>query len=199
MSLFGEHGYESTSVGQIQRECGLAAGSGALYKHFGSKHEVLAEGIRRYVADLDKNRVDFTAALPRDPRAALQAISLATTESLHGDRDIVRVSLRDLEPYPDLLSELWDGVTTSVYQATTRWIAEHDHRAGSPTGPGVADPEATAAVLMGALTYFPILQALIDRTPGGVDQQRFMSAWVEIVLAVLGIEGNQALRSTKDD
>ncbi|GAB4931234.1 hypothetical protein MAHJHV33_48350 [Mycobacterium avium subsp. hominissuis] len=38
-------GYAATSVADIQRESGLAPGSGALYKHFGSKRELLEAAV----------------------------------------------------------------------------------------------------------------------------------------------------------
>ena len=38
---FAAKGYAATSVADIQRASGLAPGSGALYKHFASKRELL--------------------------------------------------------------------------------------------------------------------------------------------------------------
>ena len=37
ITLFAHQGYEATSIADIQRACGLAPGSGALYKHFSCK------------------------------------------------------------------------------------------------------------------------------------------------------------------
>jgi AcrR family transcriptional regulator len=47
MRLFGEQGYQGTSVAQIEAAAGLAPGSGALYHHFRSKEELLEAGIDR--------------------------------------------------------------------------------------------------------------------------------------------------------
>jgi AcrR family transcriptional regulator len=46
--LFGEKGYHGTSVRDISNEVGILAGS--LYSHISSKHELLAEILRRYSA-----------------------------------------------------------------------------------------------------------------------------------------------------
>ena len=70
MRLFGERGYDATSVADIQVACGLTAGSGALYKHFTSKRELLAEGIHRYVEAMKKSASELIPSLPADPRAA---------------------------------------------------------------------------------------------------------------------------------
>jgi len=53
MRLFSSRGFEATSVSQIEAAAGLAAGSGALYRHFKSKDELLAAGIDR---QLDRRR-----------------------------------------------------------------------------------------------------------------------------------------------
>src|SRR5882757_8238553 len=53
MRLFSTKGFEATSVSQIEAAAGLAAGSGALYRHFKSKDALLAAGIDR---QLDRRR-----------------------------------------------------------------------------------------------------------------------------------------------
>jgi AcrR family transcriptional regulator len=47
MRLFSAKGFEATSVSQIEAAAGLAAGSGALYRHFKSKDALLDAGVDR--------------------------------------------------------------------------------------------------------------------------------------------------------
>lgn len=181
MALFGERGYDATSVADIQLACGLAAGSGALYKHFPSKQALLAEGVRRYVASVEKSRAGLMEILPDDPRQALEMIAHAVTAAMAGDGPVIRVVLRDLERFPDLLAELWDGLLASLYVEVANWLrAQHDR--GRIT---ITDPAATAAVLLASLTYYRILEALIARTPGDVDLPAFLVAWVDSAAATL--------------
>jgi hypothetical protein len=53
LKLFSSKGFEATSVSQIEAAAGLAAGSGALYRHFKSKNALLDAGIDR---QLDRRR-----------------------------------------------------------------------------------------------------------------------------------------------
>jgi AcrR family transcriptional regulator len=53
MRLCSAKGFEATSVSQIEAAAGLAAGSGALYRHFKSKDALLDAGIDR---QLDRRR-----------------------------------------------------------------------------------------------------------------------------------------------
>src|SRR5271163_4086955 len=53
MRLFGQQGYQATSITQIEAAAGLTPGSGALYHHFKSKEALLEAGIDR---QLDRRR-----------------------------------------------------------------------------------------------------------------------------------------------
>jgi AcrR family transcriptional regulator len=89
--LFAEHGYEGTSLDQVQRRAGLSRG--ALYHHFSSKHAL-------FEATLDALEADIAAALARsaaaegDPLDRLRAGSLAWLD-LARDPAIRRIALLD--------------------------------------------------------------------------------------------------------
>lgn len=187
MRLFGAQGYDTTSVADIQVACGLTAGSGALYKHFPSKQALLAEGIRRYVADLERSGTGLMEVLPDDPWVALQMIGEAVLEAMASDGPVIRVALRDLEQFPELLAELWDGLLGALYLELADWLRSQQI-AGRVE---VSDPTATAAVLLASLTYYRILDALIGRTPGGVDVSAYLSAWIDSAAATLHLQGSK--------
>jgi AcrR family transcriptional regulator len=187
LRLFAEHGYDATSVADIQLASGLTAGSGALYKHFSSKQELLAEVVRRYISELEKSRAGLMEVLPDEPRAALRMIATAVSDAMASDRPGIRVALRDLEQFPELLTELWDGVLGALYSEMATWLTAQ--RSGGRIK--VKDPAATAAVLLASLTYYRILDALIDRTPGDIDASTYLSAWVDSAVATLQVQGTQ--------
>src|SRR5947208_14557073 len=72
MRLFGERGYDATSVAEIERSAGLTPGAGGLFHHFRTKEEVLVAGIDRHLARLEAVRQIRGAVPPLgDLRAAL--------------------------------------------------------------------------------------------------------------------------------
>jgi AcrR family transcriptional regulator len=181
MRLFADRGYAATTVADIQTACGLAAGSGALYKHFPSKQALLEAGVRRYVADLEERRAGFVQALPDDPAEALQLIANAVTGAMAGDRSIIRITMRDLEAFPALLDLLWQGLLGALYFELADWLSAQAAR-GQVT---VRDPRATAAVLVASLTYPAVLEALLGHRPGDVDTATYLEAWVDSATATL--------------
>lgn len=181
MRLFAERGYGATTVADIQTTCGLAAGSGALYKHVASKEALLEAGVHRYVADLEGRRVGFVDALPEDPGQALQQMAAGVVEAMAEDRSIIRITMRDLQAFPDLLDAIWRGLLGALYCELTEWIT-----AQAALGRVTAtDPAATAAVLVASLTYPTVLDALTGHRPGDVDPVSYLRAWVDTATATL--------------
>lgn len=178
--LFSERGYATTTIADIQTACGLAPGSGALYKHFASKQALPEVVVRRYVTELDERGVGFVDGLLDDPEEALQQIAVAVAHAMAGDRSIIRITMRDLEDFPELLDMLWQGPLGALYQELADWVGVQVELGRV----AATDPAATAAVLGASLTYSAVLGALIGRRPGEVAHLR---AWVQMSVAVLSI------------
>jgi AcrR family transcriptional regulator len=181
--LFAERGYAATAVADVQVACGLTGGSGALYKHFPSKRALLDAVVRRHLDTMTRGAHHVANSAPDDPRAFLRVLGDAALRGIERDRDLLRIIFRDLDFFPELLEEIWDGVLDTLYRGLTVWLEDQQ-------GTGrvhVDDPAATSAVLLASLTYYQILESLIGRVPGGIDRDRYLDAWVEHAATSLGI------------
>lgn len=179
--LFARNGYAATSVADIQMASGLTGGSGALYKHFRSKRELLAAVIDTHITTMRVSSQWFTDDVPDDLIEALRATAHAVWKAMQRDRQALRVMLRDLDEFPDLLETVWTEVREQVYDTFTGWLDDQAQRGAVRS----IDPAATAAVLLASLTYYPILDTLIGHHPGDIEAERFMEAWVHHALATL--------------
>ncbi|MFC4014497.1 TetR/AcrR family transcriptional regulator [Nonomuraea purpurea] len=172
--LFSTKGYAATSVADIQAACGLTTGSGALYKHFPSKRALLEEAVRRNLETI-AGRAAAETSPGESGRQALEGMARVVWEVIETDRDLIRIMLREFDGFPDLFERMWQGVLASVYAQGAVWI-----RAQRELGRVRADdPEATAAVLLASLTYYPLLRIMIGHTPGDLDPERFLAAWLD--------------------
>ena len=179
--LFAERGYAATSVADIQQACGLTGGSGALYKHFPSKRALLEEVIGVHLSTMREGNKLFLGQVPDDLEQALRFLADAMWTSMRRDRDILRVTLRDLDDFPDLLDRVWTELKANVYDAFAGWLASQADRGTVH----VDDPEASAAVLLSSLTYPAILNTLIGHTPGDLDAARYRAAWIQHAISSL--------------
>ena len=182
--LFATRGYDATSVADIQAACGLNPGSGALYKHFPSKAALLEAAVHDNLSRLTARTAETAdTRLPDDPRAALRVLADVVWAFMAADRDLIRLMIREFTGFPELFEQMWQGVVATVYRRGTEWITTLRDQGRTP----VTDPEATAAVLVASLTYYPILDVLIGHTPGDLAPDRFLAAWLDHAVAALDL------------
>jgi AcrR family transcriptional regulator len=176
LALFARQGYSATSVADIQEACGLSPGSGALYKHFPSKKALLQEATRRHVEQMGAVRDEYDRTRPSDTRSALRQGAEQIWASIDDNSQLLRVMFREPEALEDMIDELWSAVAANAYQRTAQALSTARDAGVSH----VEDPEATSTVLLAALAYLPIVQLLIQRTPGKLDADRFREAWLRL-------------------
>lgn len=169
-------------MADIQVACGLTAGPGALYKHFPSKGALLEAAVQRNLELMALRNRETVAEAPADPREALRLMASVVWSVIEGDRDLIRIMLREYHGFSELFERMWQSVIATLYREAAQWIRAQ--------GADVADPEATAAVLISSLTYYPLLNILIGRTPGDLEADRLLDAWVEH--AVRSLEAGSA-------
>jgi AcrR family transcriptional regulator len=177
MRLFAERGYERTSIADIQAAAGLAPGSGALYKHFRSKEAVLAAGMDDFVEGAERAR-ELIRTVPGPAEDALGVLARAAMQMLQDDRDVLRIVHRELEQFPALRDEVRERRMQTTYAAIADWLRDRAARGELR----VEDPEATAAVLLGGLTSYKVFQALLGEPPARLDDERFVLAWLRVML-----------------
>ena len=184
--LFARQGYAETSVADIQRACGLRPGSGALYRHFSSKRELLEAAIRRYVDRLAEDRKRFDMAPGDSTEQVLRRAATLIWDGIDDNAMLLRVVFSE-PSFPKLADELWSAITDNAYgrfATTLRAATEADVLR-------LADPEATAAVLVASLAYYPMVRLLIGHTPGEINRDRYLEAWVSHAHALV----RQAVRA----
>jgi AcrR family transcriptional regulator len=154
LRLFGERGYEKTSVEEIARRAGLAVGG--FYQHFRSKRQLLIALMDELVERL--SRLELRVSTAGHPRAAVHALISAAF-----DRD-----LRYLGAY-----RAWEEAVLSDRELATRHRALHAWTTGRVTSvfaalqrlPG-ARPGVDIAPLARAMdTFFWSLLARAVRMP----------------------------------
>jgi AcrR family transcriptional regulator len=180
MRLFGEQGYTKTTIAEIERAAGLSPGSGALYRHFRSKDELLAEGVRTTIAengdllavlgDATGGRRPLTERLARLARAGIRR--------LDQERDLNRIIVRDLAAFPELMQQVRVGEMRRIHEATAHWLRLQDDVAEQ-------DWDALAVVLVGALSHYWLLRDVFGEHPSGLDEDRFVASFVTVAEALL--------------
>lgn len=166
ISCFAERGFAATTIADIERAAGLTPGAGGTYRDFPSKRAILDAVIEAMVGVPDDE-----LAPPHDDLEATAHASLA-----YMGHDVMRTFFRDLGRFP----EHRDRIVARLVSGPSRIVSGRIARQ-NPT----IDAEAAAAVMLGSLINFRIIETLIGPGRNGVDQQRFVSTWADIYRLML--------------
>jgi AcrR family transcriptional regulator len=178
-TLFAERGYHGTSVGDIEAAVGLSPRSGALYKHFDSKRDVLVAAMSDQARAVD----EFDALLPTegDLEAELRTIARWGLAELARERDLVRIVAKEGDRFPEIAREFHDTIVRRGVGAGTAWLRGWAQR----TGARIEDPEALASYMLASLVGYSLQELLFGRPPADVAEDRFLDEWVKGTSAVM--------------
>jgi len=179
MALFAERGYAATTVADIERTAGLTPRASGMYRHFGSKQAVLEAGIADEVHQLqDLHAIDEGEAKHLPLRDWLTVIGRVGLVQLANQRALIRVLYRDLEAFPVLLEAVKEGLIRSGYRDFAGRLRARQDRGEVRAD---LDVDVAAALVVGALVNHGVLVAMLDEPPAGVDEDRLLAAWVDMV------------------
>lgn len=176
LALFASRGYAATSTAEIQKACGMSPGSGALYRHFRSKSEVLRAALRRGLDRMRTSQAWRQATTPTERLDALSSVAEAAQRTVTDNADLIRLMLHEPDAVPDIVDELWGHNLALAHQIMGQALRSSAEDAGTE----IEDPEAISAVLLAALSYVPVIEVLLGRTPGDMDPGRFRAAWLRL-------------------
>ncbi|MEU0695694.1 TetR/AcrR family transcriptional regulator [Streptomyces niveus] len=186
MRLFGELGYTATTISKIEGASGLSPGSGALYKHFRSKKDILSFGLRERIRKRDALTTLLRTEVPAtDPRALLRAVARSGLERLAYERDVNRILVRDLAAFPELLEEFRTAEVARNHAALTQLLQA---QATAHATPGVPDTDwsAVAAILQDALSHYWLMADIYGGVhPTGVTEDAYLDTLTDLALALV--------------
>jgi len=164
LDVFADEGFNGTTITEIERRVGLAAGTGSLYRHFPSKEALLRAAVER--------EVKLRRAEMEQARAELQAISdpleRRTQEFKQMLRDIrrfdrlYRLMLNEGDRVPELREAIWSALQTPVREQPT-------------------EQDAITAIAMAALGGYHLFSIMQGRPFNNVSQDQFIRTLIALV------------------
>lgn len=158
----------------------MSPGSGALYRHFRSKSDVLRAALRRGLDRMRTSPAWRQATTPTERSDALASVAEAAQRTITDNADLIRLMLHEPDAARDMVDELWVHNLVLAHQIMGQALRASAEDAGSE----IEDPEAISAVLLAALSYVPVIEVLLGRPPGDMDPDRFRAAWLRLSRAV---------------
>ena len=179
--LVAQQGYDAASVGAIERAAGLAPRSGALYKHFKGKDELLRAAIEREMRAVDELDAVVEMLPLGDLRAELTFLARWNLSSLARRAELNRLVHREAHRLPpELLEQLYEHLVDRPYARIVRWLqTRYETLDAQPP-----DLYPIALILTQTMSAYRSLQETFGRVPDGIDDERYIAAWVDVALSV---------------
>jgi AcrR family transcriptional regulator len=179
--LFAERGYRGTSVGDIEAAAGLSPRSGALYKHFPSKRAVLEAVMAEHTEAVERIRGQLELMPLGDLRAELTLIARWSLAELRREHELTRIVMKEGDRFPELAAAFRDAIVVRGHRAAAEWVAAYTARHGVEA----VDAQAFGSLVVDALVGYTLEELLFGPHPTGVDEDRFIAAWVQATEATV--------------
>jgi AcrR family transcriptional regulator len=185
MKLFAAEGYAQTSVGAIEQGAGLAPRSGALYQYFEGKEDVLRQAVDRELAHLDSLQQALDMLPLGDLKAELTFLARWNLSSLEQRSDLLGFLRRDAAGFPELAQEIHERMTAKPLEQVAGWI----DRLAADAGAEPFDSQALALIMVESLSAYWLMRQGPGRVPGDLNNERFISTWVDLGLTYARAKG----------
>jgi AcrR family transcriptional regulator len=177
--LFGRQGYRAVGIDTLLARAGVAKMT--LYKHFGSKEELIAAVLTQVGEEINATLARRLAATPRDGGQPVLAVFDWLADAVRAPDFHGCLFIKAASEYPDP-GDLPRQAAVTFKQACRSLLAGLCREAGAP------DPERLAGELQ-LLMEGTLVMAFLQRNPQAADEARRAAARL---LAVEGIPGMPA-------
>ncbi|HEX7323452.1 MAG TPA: TetR/AcrR family transcriptional regulator [Mycobacterium sp.] len=181
MRLFGEQGYQATSVAQIEAAAGLAPGSGALYHHFKSKEALLDAGIDRQLDRRSAMR-DIRALFAGlgDLRSELILLGRYILTVLDEETHLLQIASRIPSGQSARLNDAYAALFDGLYAEFGDWLR------GS--APGITEQAATtiSTVAVNALLGRRATSTLFRTPVVDTSDEQYLAEWTAMLAGRIG-------------
>jgi hypothetical protein len=89
--------------------------------------------------------------------------------------------MKEGDRFPEIAEAFHEAIVRRGHRLAAERLAHHAREAGRP----LADPDAVASVSVDSLVGYTLQEVLFGPAFAGVDDERFLGAWVEATLAMI--------------
>ena len=183
MRLFSDKGFEATSVSQIESAAGLAAGSGALYRHFRSKDALLAAGIDR---QLDRRTAmgDIRALFAGlgDLHSELTVLGRYLLSVIDQESELLQIAARTPAGLSDRLDTAYAALVEGLTAELDGWMENWSPDLGAP------ERQVVSAIGVNSLLGARFAANLFRRSDTQVSDADYLAEWTKLLSARIGQE-----------
>lgn len=178
LELFSEHGFDRTSIGDLEEASGLSRRSGAFYRHFDSKRDVLEAVINRQVEENEQLDKALEMMPLGDNESEIKLFLRWGMELIDRGHKIYLCLLPLADQYPDLFQRMHDEIVERTYDTVKKW-AEAKREQGVEFS---SDPEILGMISVHAMVQYHQENTLFNELPADIPQDDYLDTLVDLML-----------------
>lgn len=173
LKLFAEQGVAATPVTAIEAASGLSAGSGAFYRHFKDKDDLLSVLVDHELERVKKVPSAQVSQAPGDmPAGEALAIQLRADLDFLGElRPLIHILAWERNRYPEIARRVKERMSDRGIE-----LGVADLLLKAPATSVAQDPQAAASVMMSAVVGYFLGMEYFGAPAGDVGAARFTDA-----------------------
>jgi transcriptional repressor AefR-like protein len=137
--------------------------------------------IAQHTDVVDEMRMQLEEMPQGDLRGELTMIARWGLAELRREHELTRIVMKEGDRFPEIAETFREAVVMRGHRLAAEWIARYVAREGGH----VEDPEALASLTTDSMVGYTLQEVLFGPAPAGVDEERFVAAWVEGTAAVI--------------
>ncbi len=181
LELFATQGFDATSTAQIEAAAGLSPRSGALYKHFRSKEQLLEVALAQRMQEITTlpDRLDLGPL--SDLRSELSLIARWGLAELARERELALIVMKEGHRLPAFRDAFRDAIVRPGHALATEVL----RRYSTSHQVEFDDIEALGEVLCSALVGFALQGFMLGNGFVEISDERFAGAHLDIAMALV--------------
>lgn len=132
-------------------------------------------------SSFDEIQRQFALTPLGDDRAELTMFARWGLEEMRREHELTRLVMKEGDHFPELAAIFREAIVERGHRLASAWV----RRYGEARDVEIPDPEALAAVLSDALVGYTLCELLFAPERAGVDDERFVAAWVDLAAGLL--------------
>ncbi len=176
MQEFLGHGYTGASMDRVAAAAGVSKAT--VYSHFQDKEGLFKALIERLTRKKFQS-IFGSVPLEGEPSQVLRQLGSKALEHMINDQEhraFMRVVIGESGRFPELAQVCVRSMTKPTYETLSQYLASHPELK-------IADPEATARILVGSLVHFHIIMEVMHgKEIVPMESDRMIDALLNMIL-----------------
>lgn len=178
LDLFARNGVANTPISEIEDAAGLSPGSGAYYRHFDDKKDLLDVSIQQHIKDLEPLD-SMVETLPLgDLESEVKLLMNIGKQFIEQNHKIYLAILSLGENESELLKRYRDTIIRRASEVAAEWAEERDDDLKIPA----KNFEIAINIAINAIAHYQLLDTTFDHRSAEVDLDGYIDVLVEMVL-----------------